>query len=238
VKRRHYFSCLGGTGTDSRKSTSRHITPNLCFGSGWICGSRSAFRCVREAKRQCTPNLCFGLGWICGSHSAFRCVREAKRQCTIFHARVGRVRIVQNARWDTLRQTSIFASHGICGSHSALRCVRGVKHRRTIFLAWVGPVRIPKIARRDTLRRTCVLHPVGSTGDIVPFVACRLQNVDILFFMLGWDRYGFHKKRDGTRYAKLVFLHAVQVPEIARWDTLHRTCVFSFRGICGSCSSC
>jgi hypothetical protein len=29
--------------------------------------------------------------------------------------------------------------------------------------------------------------------------------------MLGWDRYGFNKKRVGTRYAKLVFLHTVGV---------------------------
>jgi hypothetical protein len=28
-----------------------------------------------------------------------------------------------------------------------------------------------------------------------------------LFFMLGWDRYGFDKRRIGTRYAELVFLH-------------------------------
>jgi hypothetical protein len=28
-------------------------------------------------------------------------------------------------------------------------------------------------------------------------------------FMLGWDRYGFLKKRFRTRYVKLVFLHPV-----------------------------
>jgi hypothetical protein len=33
------------------------------------------------------------------------------------------------------------------------------------------------------------------------------QNVDALFFMLGWDQYGVGKKRDGTRYAELVILH-------------------------------
>jgi hypothetical protein len=35
------------------------------------------------------------------------------------------------------------------------------------------------------------------------------QNVIALFFMVGWDRFRFDKKRPRTRYAELVFLHLV-----------------------------
>jgi hypothetical protein len=39
---------------------------------------------------------------------------------------------------------------------------------------------------------------------------CVARNVDALYFMVGWDQYGFDKKRTGTRYADLVFCN--------RWD--------------------
>jgi hypothetical protein len=35
----------------------------------------------------------FAYGGICGSHSAFRCIRGMKRQHTILHARLGSVRL-------------------------------------------------------------------------------------------------------------------------------------------------
>jgi hypothetical protein len=46
-------------------------------------------------------------------------------------------------------------------------------------------------------------------GHVVHSSASGPQNVDALFFLFGWDRYGFHKKRTGTRYAELLFLHLV-----------------------------
>jgi hypothetical protein len=47
-----------------------------------------------------------------------------------------------------------------------------------------------------------VCHVVHSSASTV-------RNVDALFFMIGWDECGFHKKCDGTPYAELVFLHLV-----------------------------
>jgi hypothetical protein len=53
------------------------------------------------------------------------------------------------------------------------------------------------------------LHPVRSTCHVVNNGVSEPHNIDALFFMLEWDRYGFNKKHARTRYAGLVFLHLV-----------------------------
>jgi hypothetical protein len=50
---------------------------------------------------------------------------------------------------------------------------------------------------------------VGSVGHIVHSGAFGVQNINALFLMLRWDRYGFHKNCTGTRYVAPVFLHPV-----------------------------
>jgi hypothetical protein len=62
----------------------------------------------------------------------------------------------------------------------------------------------------EPLCRTSILYPVGSAGLIERFGASGACNIDALFFMLSLDRYGYHEKRAGIHYTKLMFLHPVQ----------------------------
>jgi hypothetical protein len=51
---------------------------------------------------------------------------------------------------------------------------------------------------------------MGYTGHVLHCAASEARNIDALFFMLGWDHYGFQKQHNETRYAELVFY--------IRWD--------------------
>jgi hypothetical protein len=105
------------------------------------------------------------------------------------------------------------------------------------------------------------LDLVKSMGHVVHSGASGTQNVDALFFIFGWDRYGFDKKHAGKHYTQLVFLHAVgyaghvvhssasgtrnidalffmpgwdrYVFHKMRREMLHQTSVFAYGGICG-----
>jgi hypothetical protein len=79
----HYVSCLGGIGTDSKKSTPTHTL-----------------------RRTCVLHLMGSAGHVVQSIASGAQTVNA----LFFHARVGPVQIQQKARRDMLRQTCVFAS--------------------------------------------------------------------------------------------------------------------------------
>jgi hypothetical protein len=115
----HYFSCSGGSSMDFTNSVLGHVTPNLCFSircdlrvmycillhleheisTHYFACSRgpsavSTKTCPDTLYGTCVLHLVGSVGQIVHSVAT----RPRKCRCTIFHARVGPVRIQQIAR--------------------------------------------------------------------------------------------------------------------------------------------
>jgi predicted membrane channel-forming protein YqfA (hemolysin III family) len=155
------------------KKHAQHVTPKLMFfASRVICGSRSAFWCIRAAKRRRTI---FMFGWDRCRYQKKR-VRKCYTEIVFLHLMRSTSDIVRSGasrarNVDTLffmlewarcgfhkrrAQTHnakivCFASGGICGSRIAFWCVRATKCQHAIFHALVLLVQIPQKAHRETL---------------------------------------------------------------------------------------
>jgi hypothetical protein len=71
-----------------------------------------------------------------------------------------------------------------------------MKRRCTICCPTVRPVQIQQKAHRDTLWQICVFASSGICGSHCDSGASGVRNDDALYFMLRYDRYGFHKRRE------------------------------------------
>jgi hypothetical protein len=166
-----FFS--GGIGTNTTKSVLGHITPNLCFAFGGICGPQSAFQCVWGTKcRRTILDARVGPVWIpqkTRQHTLHRtcvfCIRWDLRVAYCIPVRPG----IETSMhyWSCLGGTGTvstkstmghntpnvcFCIRWICGSRCAHQCIKGMKCRSPNFDARVGLVWIPQKPRLDTLQ--------------------------------------------------------------------------------------
>jgi hypothetical protein len=84
----------------------------------------------------------------------------------------------------------------------------GVRKVNALFfvLTWAGAVNLKSTPGHITL---CVFAFGEICGSRSAFRCIRTQNINALFFMIGWAHSGFHRKHVGTRYAELVFFHPI-----------------------------
>jgi hypothetical protein len=99
-------------------------------------------------------------------------------------------------------------------------------HETLIFILGWGQYEFHKKHARTHFTDLLFLHPVGFAGHIVHSSVFGARNVDAVFFMLWWDRYGIDKKHviADTSCQTCVFciwwdIWVTCIPELSRHET-------------------